>query len=217
MLIYVAGPYSAPTDEGVDANIEAAGRIAAQLWRMGHAAICPHMNTAKMERWVEGVTYSDYMRGDLDMVSRCDAVVMVPGWENSRGAKEEHEYALALKIPIHYAPDLPELHPTEVRCPRQVKAFREFVGRMYRVHLDKNADYSPANILATGDIGLATRLWDKVARLLNLMGFRFDINPDSVRYEAPRTPKNESIEDTLMDAAVYSIIGALLRAGNWGR
>ena len=107
------------------------------------------------------------------------------------------------------------IHPTELRRPVQAQAFREILDRMYRTHLDKNADYSPANILGTGWVGLVTRLWDKMARMMNLAGFRLEVI-NSV-YECPLEPKNESVDDTLMDMAVYAIIGLLLRAGKWGR
>jgi hypothetical protein len=84
---------------------------------------------------------------------------------------------------------------TEQRAPKQAKRFAEVLGGMYRVHLQKNADYSPANILGTGEIGVTVRLWDKIARLLNLMGFRVTI-AEPATYEAPRDPMNESIDDT---------------------
>lgn len=106
-------------------------------------------------------------------------------------------------------------HPTEERCPQQVKGFREILVEMYQTHLDKNQDYSSANILGMGEIGLATRLWDKVVRYVSLMGFR--IEAKLVAFEAPREPKNESIEDTLKDIAVYGVIGRLLRKGVWGK
>jgi len=107
-------------------------------------------------------------------------------------------------------------HTTEDRCPEQTQAFRELIEAMYQTHLDKNADYSPANILATGQVGLVTRLWDKTARLLNLQGFRFSIE-EAGTYEPPRQPKNESIEDTYMDLAVYALIGLIVRQGKWGK
>jgi hypothetical protein len=115
---------------------------------------------------------------------------------------------------VYIYPDIPPLHITEVRSPNQATRFAEVVMALYRVHLDKNADYSPANIAGTGEMGLATRLWDKMCRLLNLMGFRQKV--ELIGYEAPRYPKNESIEDTYMDLAVYGIIGLLLREGKWG-
>lgn len=150
MLIYVAGPYSG----NVEKNIAQAREIAAKLWAKGHAVICPHMNSAHLDEGT-GITWEQFMAGDLIMISVCDALVMTPNWQESRGAKIEHEYAVTLNIPIFYAPDLPELHITEVRSPIQARAFREFIGRMYRVHLKKNADYSPANILGAGKIGSA--------------------------------------------------------------
>lgn len=215
MLIYTAGPYSTDTDDGITANIEAARKVAIEVWEAGHTALTPHLNTFHFERDCKA-TYEQYMSGDLDMVSRCDAVLMLPGWEGSKGACMEYEYANSLGIPVHHYPDIPPLHPTEVRCPEQSRAFRETVCQMYRTHLSKNADYSPANILGPGWLGLVTRLWDKTARLMNLTGFRFEIQ-QAGEFVAPNAPKHESIDDTLMDAAVYAIIGKLLRMGKWGR
>jgi len=105
-------------------------------------------------------------------------------------------------------------HITEDLRPEQTEAFRDIIEHMYEVHLDKNADYSPANILGTGEIGLATRTWDKMARLMNLMGFRIEIK--SSEFEEPLDPKNESIEDTITDLAVYCIIWLIYRKGKWG-
>ena len=211
MLIYTAGPY---TRLDIPTNIDRAARIAAELWDAGHAVICPHTNTAHFEELCKRAGYEDFMQGCLDIISRCDALVMIPGWEESPGAQREYQYATSLGMPIYEWPQVPEPHPTELRCPKQSQAFREVVMQMYRVHLSKNQDYSPANILATGEIGLVTRLWDKIARLMNLTGFRFSVTGHG--YEAPREPRNESIDDTLMDAAVYSIIGLILRRGLWG-
>lgn len=211
MLIYVAGPYSGE----IDANIAKARAIAVDLWEMGHGVICPHTNTQHFEVDCRA-TYEQYLMGDLDIISRVDALVMVPGWEHSKGATREKQYADTLKIPVYYAPDYPTLHPTELRAPVQAQAFRETVMQMYRVHMDKNADYSPANILATGELGLVTRLWDKTARLMNLTGIRFD----HIVHEGvfpPRKPKHEAIDDTYMDLSVYAIIGLLLRSGRWGK
>lgn len=48
-----------------------------------------------------------------------------------------------------------------------------------------------------------------------MVGFRIEVT--KAKFEAPRDPKNESIEDTLLDTAVYGVIGLLLRRGLWGR
>jgi Domain of unknown function (DUF4406) len=146
---------------------------------------------------------------------RCDAIVMCPNWESSEGAAAEREYAAQVGMPIYAWNEIPALHITERERPKQVVAFMEMVMRMYRVHLSKNADYSPANILATGEVGVIVRLWDKIARLLNLTGFKVQITDSA--FESPRSPNHESIDDTLLDAANYAIIACLLRAGKWGR
>jgi hypothetical protein len=212
MLLYVSGKYSGD----IDANIETAMVIAAELWIKGHAVICPHANTAHFERRGLSLTYEDYIAGDLNMISRCDGLVMIPDWENSKGAVIEKDYAESLNIPIWFYPDVPDIHTTEKRSPVQSQAFREIVGKMYRVHLDKNADYSPANIAGPGELGLATRIWDKCTRLMNLLGFKIDVTR-SEHVDVAKTPKNEPLEDTYMDLAVYGIIGLLFRQGKWGR
>ena len=98
---------------------------------------------------------------------------------------------------------------------KQYGEFRNITNKMYHTHVRKNMDYSPANILGTGEIGLVTRLWDKMARLMNLVGIKMEVEFKGI--EKPKEAKNESIEDTFMDGAVYNVIGMLLRKGVWGK
>ena len=65
--------------------------------------------------------------------------------------------------------------------------------------ISKQHDYGHDNILAFRERGLIVRLWDKIARLKNLL---WVMNDD---------PKNESIEDTFTDIAGYAIIGLMLK------
>jgi hypothetical protein len=237
VLIYIAGPYSGKNYVEIDTHIDAARDVAIKLWEMGHAVICPHQNTAHFE--VDcSIDYEAYLKGDFNIISRVDAMVLLPGWTQSEGACREEAYAKSLGLPIYMWNDLPPVHPTEIRSPEQCKAFRETLGTMYRLHLDKNSDYSPSNISGPGADGLMTRIWDKATRLMNLTGFhvvtyandlpsgfwqkfwRFVqgrvVVVDKIIYTEPKTPKHESIDDTLLDNAVYSIIFRLFRAGKWG-
>lgn len=220
MLIYIAGPYRG----NVKANIEAARRAAIAVWESGHTAICPHLNTANFE---DDCRCSDdrYLQGDLDMLLRCDYAVFIPGWEGSAGARAEHEFCEAHKIPALLLNSWPQpeqweqllpMHPTEARYPIQCRGFMAIAMRMYRLHLSKNQDYSPANILGTGQVGTVVRLWDKVARLMSLSGFRLEVTASEYK-PSDRPPAHESVEDTLLDAANYSIIGLLFRRGQWGK
>jgi hypothetical protein len=214
MITYVAGPYRADTDEGVIDNIDNARKVAIRLWEDGYTVICPHLNTARFELdcICEDKTY---LRGDLEILARCDAMVVLPNYEHSNGTLGEIKFAEDRGIPITYYPDLPVIPLTEQHRPEQCAGFIDIVMGMYRVHLAKNADYSPANILGAGSIGIVTRIWDKVSRLMNLCGFRLEIA--SSRYETPLSPKNESIDDNIQDLAVYGVIWQLFRKGVWGK
>jgi hypothetical protein len=99
-LVYVAGPYRAPTESGVAANIRRAEELAIKVWKAGAACICPHKNTA----FFGGLCHDDvWLTGDLVILSRCDAVVMMRGWDKSVGASTEHDVAKASgKIEVFY-------------------------------------------------------------------------------------------------------------------
>lgn len=218
MLVYTAGPYNEFEFDGVKHtvadNIQAARDVAISLWEEGYAVICPHLNTAWFDELCSA-SREDYIKGDLRIIATCDAIVMLPDWVHSKGAQEERQFAIYNGLDVYYWPDRPVKPRTEFTSPVQCREFLGAIMRMYRTHLAKNADYSPANILGTGEVGLATRLWDKTSRLLNLLGFKIVIESSS--YDRPLEPKLESIEDTYMDLAVYAVIGTLLRKGAWGK
>lgn len=93
-LLYIAGPYDHPDDpiHGVQENITNASRIALEYWRKGWAVICPHMNTAGFHH-AKDVPRETWIQGDLLILSKCDAILMIPGWTGSPGAKAELDYA----------------------------------------------------------------------------------------------------------------------------
>jgi hypothetical protein len=64
---------------------------------MGYAVICPHKNTAYF-----GGAASDevWLRGDIVMLRRCDAVYCLPRWRDSSGARGEVDDAKQHGIPV---------------------------------------------------------------------------------------------------------------------
>ena len=96
-VIYLAGPYRAETEAEIEANIERARDVAKLLWRAGFVVICPHANTAHFER---DCPYVDFVTGDLEIVARCHYVVMLDGWEKSKGACRERAFAKASGIEV---------------------------------------------------------------------------------------------------------------------
>lgn len=215
MLVYVAGPITPKGERTLEENLLQGKNIAFELWHSGFAVISPHANTDLPLTWSDDGDVIDWLKGDFEMIARCDAIVVCPGWEASEGTNQEIKFATQRNIPIYYYPDMPEIHLTERLLPNQVKGYIDIIMNGYRVHLSKNADYSPANIMGTGEIGLVTRTWDKMARLLNLFGFKLEIA--SMKFEEARQPKCEAIEDTILDLSVYAIIWQLFRKGLWGK
>ena len=95
--VYIGGPYSAPTQHQIEQNIRAAEALALEVWKLGAVAICPHT----MTRFYEGVLPREtWLAGDLELLRRSDALLLVRGWEESAGTRAEVEYASQLKIPI---------------------------------------------------------------------------------------------------------------------
>ena len=100
-VIYVAGPYRDDCEFGVKENIDRAEKVALDIWRRGAAAICPHKNTAFFGG-AYGLDDSVWLKGDLELLLRCDAVVTVEGWENSSGALREVAEAKEKGIPVFH-------------------------------------------------------------------------------------------------------------------
>lgn len=210
MIVYISGKYSGNTKE----NIQAARKVAIELWSKGFTALCPHLNTAEFEDECTA-TYEDYINGDIELLSVCGAVLMLPDWRGSEGAGKEYDYAMKNGIPIYFYPDLPEMSRVELDCPKQTDSFRNALMSIYRMYLKKNNDYGTANILGTGNIGLVTRVWDKAARLMHLNGFKITIS--DLKFEKPINPIFESIMDSWHDMATYSVIAQVYNKGDWGK
>ncbi len=98
-IAYIAGPYRSKTISGIRANIEHARKYAEKYWRAGFAVICPHLNSALMDGIVPD---KSFLEGDIAILERCDFIVMVPGWTESKGAKNELEAARAAGLDIVY-------------------------------------------------------------------------------------------------------------------
>lgn len=95
-IVYVAGPYRAPSEHQLIENIRAAETVAKALWKAGFVALCPHMNTAHFGGIVDDEAF---VKGSLELLSRCDAVIFLPKWKESRGSVQEYDYAAKHSTP----------------------------------------------------------------------------------------------------------------------
>jgi hypothetical protein len=97
---YVAGPFRAPNCWLQEKNIRVAEELALNVWQCGAACISPHCNT----RYFQGACLDDlWLEGDLEILRRCDFVIMAENWEKSTGAIRERNEAISLGIPVFYS------------------------------------------------------------------------------------------------------------------
>ena len=87
-LLYTAGPITSNCDGAMAEHVERARGIAVRLRRLGWSIVCPHLNSIE----IAGFTLDDYLREDFAILRRCDALVLLPGWKNSKGAIREVEF-----------------------------------------------------------------------------------------------------------------------------
>jgi hypothetical protein len=103
-IVYICGPFRAPTTWEVEKNVRNAEEKALEVAQAGYMPLCPHTNT----RYFDGLLNDKFwLDGTLELLRRCDAVVLVRGWKDSHGARAEMEEAQRLSIPIYeYIADL---------------------------------------------------------------------------------------------------------------
>ena len=90
--IYIAGQMTGIPDW----NFPAFHAAAAELRAAGYEVENPAENPVPPC----GGTWLGYMRMAIAQVATVDAVVMLPGWENSRGAKIERDLAIGLGLGV---------------------------------------------------------------------------------------------------------------------
>jgi nucleoside 2-deoxyribosyltransferase len=101
--IYLAGPMTGRPD----LNYPAFNAEAARLRALGLHVENPAENPAQE-------TWQDYMRQAVAQLVTCDAVALLPGWENSRGALIENGLAVSLGIPTVKAESLQARLPNPI-------------------------------------------------------------------------------------------------------
>ena len=101
-LIYIAGPFRGPTPLDVRRNVERARDVGLRVAAVGGYPVIPHTMTAEFDRQL---TDQFWLDGTMELLRRCDGIVMVRGWEMSSGARAERAWALDQRMPLHHYAD----------------------------------------------------------------------------------------------------------------
>src|SRR5688572_11487209 len=104
-LVYVSGPYGAPTHKEREANTRAAMEAGLRLFAKGYYPVVPHLShffdTYAKERGVE-IHYEEWMTLDFGLIEACHLFLQLAP---SPGADRELEYALARDLPCYFSVD----------------------------------------------------------------------------------------------------------------
>ena len=99
-VVYIAGPYRGRTPWDVETNIRKAEAIGLEVARMGFMPLIPHTMTRFFDKQC---TSHFWIEGTLELLARCDAMIVLPGWENSDGTKGEIALAEKRNIPYFWS------------------------------------------------------------------------------------------------------------------
>lgn len=96
-LVYVAGKFRGPTAWDIEQNIRRAELVGMEVARLGAAPLIPHANT----RFFHGTLTDEFwLAATIVMLDRCDAVMLVPQWQDSKGTLAEVERAKQRGLPV---------------------------------------------------------------------------------------------------------------------
>jgi hypothetical protein len=105
-VAYIAGPYRGRSKVKIinwlqrQANIRHAAKVAKWAWKEGYAVICPHKNSGNFDGLNTDLMF---LNGDVEILKRCDVMILVPRWQQSEGTIDEISSITGfndLKIPI---------------------------------------------------------------------------------------------------------------------
>lgn len=99
-VVYVAGPFTAPNAWEREQNIRRAEAVAHELMasHFDVAVICVHT----MARFSYGFIDEEVaMQADLELIRRSDCLVLVEGWQRSKGTQREIREAWRYRKPVY--------------------------------------------------------------------------------------------------------------------
>ena len=101
--IYIASPYSNPDESTRQSRFEAVNRYAAKLMLQGFIVFSPLSHSVPIAEYIGNHNDSDfYVQQDLYWLKHCDEmhILMLDGWEDSKGVETESIFATNNKITI---------------------------------------------------------------------------------------------------------------------
>jgi hypothetical protein len=96
-VVYIAGPFRGATPWDVAENVRRAERLGLEVAKLGAVPLIPHANTANFDGQL---TDEFWLDGTLELLRRCDALILTEDWQRSSGARREKEDAESRGQPV---------------------------------------------------------------------------------------------------------------------
>lgn len=103
-IVFICGHYG--DSQGylsIERNIAAAREMAAALVRSGYGYYCPHLNSTHFEVITPEIPVEFWYRMDHLIMRGCDALITLPGWETSSGARGDIDEARRLGLIVAHS------------------------------------------------------------------------------------------------------------------
>ena len=106
-IVFIAGPLTSGWDgkdrKFIEQKVKEAEKYQIALINAGLGCFCAHTHTSFHHEKGSKASDAFYYEMDLEFLKRsADAVLAMPGWEKSKGAKNEVEWALKNNLPVFY-------------------------------------------------------------------------------------------------------------------
>ena len=99
-LVYIAGPYMGSNYHETESYIAYARGWAERVARAGHAYYCPHLNNGHFDAIAPDVPKDFWREMNVNILRRCDAVLLLPGWDTDEATQRDVHYAETWGIPV---------------------------------------------------------------------------------------------------------------------
>lgn len=102
-ILYVAGPFRGPTPWDVECNVRHAEALSLRAAKCGVFPFCPHANTRFFDKQC---TDELWLNGDLELLHRCDGILLTNDYVRSTGARAELEWAVKWGLRVFHENDV---------------------------------------------------------------------------------------------------------------